>query len=225
MRRLVTIAASSLVFLAPCGAFAADLFSTDDIYLRLDSGYSWSRSGGENLDGSALGDTPILGVGVGYVIADRFRLDLTVGYRGWYAMKSMVPSEFGVISERSNIESVDGLLNVYYDIGKFGILTPYVGAGAGFAYNNFETATISYAGSDVGTIAAHSRTNFAWQVGLGSAIDVAPNTSIDVGYRYLDMGRITTADHANIVGFSFTGVMTQADLRAHELQVGLRYRF
>lgn len=230
MNRPVAIAASALIFLAPCGAFATNFFSVDDLYVRLDSGYSWSRSGHEDLDGSSLADTPILGLGVGYVFGDHLRLDLTLGYRGWYYMKATVPSEFGLISQRAEIQALNGMVNVYYDIYKFEqlapyVFTPYVGAGVGFVYNNFQTTTISFRGSDVGTIAANSRTNFAWQVGVGTSIDVAPHTAVDLGYRYLDMGRISTSDHANIIGFNFTGARTQADLRANELQVGLRYRF
>jgi opacity protein-like surface antigen len=53
---------------------------------------------------------------------------------------------------------------------------------------------------------------------LGAAYAVAPNTMIDVGYRYINYGDVATASD------SF-GAMNFKNIAAHEVHVGVRWSF
>ena len=59
--------------------------------------------------------------------------------------------------------------------------------------------------------------NFAWQLGAGVRMAVAPTTTIDLGYRY----KSTTAD-AEDFGFPFDN---DADADAHVFQLGVTFGF
>jgi opacity protein-like surface antigen len=224
MRKTVVFAATAMAVLPIAPVRGMD-FDWKNIYLRLDSGYSWSEHGGKDIDGLDVGDSIILGGGIGYRLGSNVRIDFMLAYRGWYQIKGDLNTRFGRLGGRAHVQSIDGLLNAYYDIGRYGPFTPYVGAGVGFAFNNVETLTLAYLGQDVGTIAANSQTELAWQISAGTAIDIAPNTSLDVGYRYLDLGPLSTAGNGRIIRTPIAGLQTKADLSAHELQIGLRYSF
>lgn len=187
-------------------------------YTRADTGYSWTS---DSVDGGA-----IVGAGVGYQFNDHIRADVTLGYRGWYSASESTVYLGNTISGSADVNSTDGLVNAYYDIGHFGQFTPYVGAGAGFAYNKTDAATVNLNGAPVGQIGGDSRTDFSWQVGAGTAFRFTDNLSLDVGYRYMDMGKAQTSDtFTNNAGTSFSGFRQTVDLHGSEVQAGLRWTF
>lgn len=233
---VIAAAAATTLVVASHTADAQDL-SANNIYLRLDTGYSWSRSGDQTIGNGDLGDTVILGGGVGYRWGHHIRTDLTLTYRGWYQIKSTINSSFvfpsssggllqysGPNDARAFIQNFSTMFNAYYDIGHFGPVMPYVGGGVGFVYNNMESVTYNV-GGDVGSVSGDARTDLAWQLSIGVAVDVANNTSIDIGYRYMNMGQVISSQQANLVGVPQVVDRVRTDLAAHELQVGLRYSF
>jgi opacity protein-like surface antigen len=52
----------------------------------------------------------------------------------------------------------------------------------------------------------------------GAAYSFTPNLAVDVGYRYLNLGGVSTASDA-------AGAMTLKNLAAHEVRVGFRWSF
>ncbi|PKU22240.1 outer membrane protein [Telmatospirillum siberiense] len=201
MRLLIASTVSAVVILSASSAMAADA-NWSRVYLRLDTGGSFPT---DDYDNSA-----IISGGVGYRFNDRLRADVTLGYRGWYGGNVVWagPSANGA---KADISSFDGLANLYYDFGKFGFFTPYVGGGMGFASNTVSNYQVFANGAQVSSSDDHTETDFAWQLSAGTAVDVAPNLAIDVGYRYFDAGSL------------WAGWPGKSDLTAHELQVGLRY--
>ena len=91
------------------------------------------------------------GVGVGLYVTPRVRGDITVDARtesningrGTYsyalynhAVAPVAPigvTVFGTVSDRTEVRTTAGLMNVYYDLTDRGALTPYVGIGAKYA--------------------------------------------------------------------------------------------
>ena len=71
-----------------------------------------------------------------------------------------------------------------------------------------------------------TKNNLGWALGLGAAIKMEENVSLDMGYRFLAMGK---AEQSGI----FSGTPAQAsnsgargdNLFAHELYLGLRIGF
>ena len=75
-------------------------------------------------------------------------------------------------------------LNLYYDIQTDTPFVPYIGAGAGLAFNYVE-----YSGEGaMGGSMSENFTNFAWNVGAGVAYNFNENFAVDLGYRFMMMG-------------------------------------
>jgi opacity protein-like surface antigen len=70
----------------------------------------------------------------------------------------------------------------------------------------------------------NTETNFAWAVYGGLAYDVTPGFTIDLSYRYTDLGdaetgRIATYDNANNSG----GLVIE-DITSHDVMLGVRWK-
>ena len=106
----------------------------------------------------------------------------------------------------AKIQSTALLFNGYIDLGTWYRLTPYIGAGAGFVAR----PTISaLAPPFIGRQLRISQWNFAWAAMFGMAYTVAPNLKIDFGYRYLNIGDVSTASDD-------FGAMNFRNIAAHE---------
>ena len=129
---------------------------------------------------------------------------------------------------RTRIDRYPLLANIYADLGNYGGIRPYLGAGAGVAFVKqswdrnavfngatpfvYANQTTIYGQSP--NVGKKSRTNFAYALMAGVGYDLRDGVTLDVGYRYLDMGtaKIPGAGEAS------------GKLRDHQLRIGLRYR-
>ena len=108
--------------------------------------------------------------------------------------------------------------NLFWDFHNDSIMTPYVGAGLGMAFN--------YAGYDFTDNAGNKFsgderfTNFAWNVGTGVAFNINEHFAIDAGYRFVSLGY-------NDVKVSSGGNSYNIGNRPYnnEFMLGLRYGF
>jgi opacity protein-like surface antigen len=99
------------------------------------------------------------------------------------------------------------LANVFFDLQTDTAFTPYLGGGGGLSCLN-DRATVS----DV--TSKGSRWNFAWDLGGGVAWGLNENMALDLGYRYMDLGKshdVTKDNRAYNVS-----------LTSHEISLGLR---
>lgn len=78
-------------------------------------------------------------------------------------------------------------LNLYYDIQTGTPFVPYIGAGAGLAFNYVEYTVHNNTTGAHGS-ASDNFTNFAWNVGAGVAYNFNENFAVDLGYRFMMMG-------------------------------------
>lgn len=129
-------------------------------------------------------------------------------------------------NERFGIASQTALINAYVDLGTFGPVTPYVGAGLGIA----RLSASGYGSTPVPAAAALgepavapdlSRTvkwNLAVAAMAGVTVDITPQAKLDLGYRYIHMGSLRFADTAG-------GAYRASPIAAHEFRIGLRYMF
>ena len=125
----------------------------------------------------------------------------------------------------ASIHSYDVLVNGYFDIAHWGIVTPYVGAGVGLAFGRYSSG-VNYTQND-GTpyniyftdpgsgqtfhgykdvVTTGNYYNFAFALMAGVAFDVYAHTKLDIGYRYLNQGRVLGST-----------------LSSQEVRAGLRY--
>ena len=140
-------------------------------------------------------------------------------------------------------EQLGAMVNLWYDIETGGDWTPYVGGGvgliridqSGISYNNNELAEgiatfrarqhNSQAPAvtlPVGFVPEPSDTDsaFAYQFGAGVGYALSDTTTLQMGYRMQILNGL------EFTGMNQTGsVRAQTDLRAHFLEIGIRYRF
>jgi opacity protein-like surface antigen len=219
-------------------------------YLRGDIGFSTEISNNFHEDG--LVPTPtgvqnagsgfetggIYRVGVGYQFNSWFRADITGEYRTPASWSSFDITNSGgtLIPEHVTLEKSEfvALANVYADLGTWWCITPFVGAGAGFAgikLSNFqETAIASFTPLVGGNLINannfapdQTQWNFAWALHAGLAYKVSPNFSVELAYRYLNMGN---AQSGAIVGFlnNPQGTTFHIDnIYSHDVTLGVRW--
>lgn len=189
-------------------------------YLRGDLGYAWGTIGGAqsstgfpNPIGNTLGSGFIGGIGVG-IKTKWLRTDVTIDYT---APLKYTGSAATVDDTTAKVTAVTALFNGYLDLGTWYRVTPYLGAGVGAAQLH-TSDYVSTGAPPFATGLSNTQWNFAWALMGGVGYPVAPNAMIDVGYRYVNFGDVTTASD------SF-GATTLRNLAAHEVRVGFRWSF
>jgi opacity protein-like surface antigen len=116
----------------------------------------------------------------------------------------------------AKVQAFTALFNGYFDLGTWYRLTPYVGGGAGAGYVSISDVRSTNAPPFVNGESDQWKFVWAGMAGVGWA--VAPNLSLDLGYRYLNLGDLRTGRDA-------AGSMTLRNVAGHEIRVGLRWSF
>ena len=174
------------------------------------------------------------GLGIGYKFNDWFRADITGEYRG---KANFHGSDNVTFNGGRGVDNYSGsksewvfLGNAYVDLGTWWCVTPYVGVGIGGAKVNIigfrDDGFNDVGGLSVSTTYAAdaSKFNFAWALHAGLTYKVTQSMSIDLGYRYLDMGNATTgATRAFDGSFVNGGPFTFNHITSHDLKLGVRW--
>ena len=152
--------------------------------------------------------------GAGYQFDNWFRVDATLEYRAGarlrsqYALTDPASPTFGGSAQdagpfRADVASIVGLVNGYASPGTWYGLTPFLGVGAGFAGNKLSGSTNQdYPSLGPAGYANGSRTSFAWALMAGVDYDISANLRLELGYRYLNYGLITTGGSNCLAGGS-----------------------
>jgi opacity protein-like surface antigen len=175
------------------------------------------------------------GLGIGYKFNDWFRADFTGEYRGKATFHGSDNVTFtggvGVDNYSGSKSEWVFMANAYVDLGTWWCLTPYVGAGLGMAnikIHGFRDDGFSLDGLGLHNSTAYAadanKWNFAWSLQAGVSYKVSPSMSIDLGYRYIDMGSGTTgATRAFDGSFSNGGPFTFNHITSHDFKLGIRW--
>lgn len=185
-----------------------------------------------------VGSSASFGAGIGYRWNRQFRVDLTADYRPGFTVDDKDQATPFAANYKGDITSLVGLLNAYWDVpvdlGQYvswlGRVHPWLGFGIGVARNKLDdlsyTQRLASGATATSKLPGATATGLAWQGGLGLGIDILPQLTLDVGYRYLDGGEIKTK--AGTITDSVAGRLpvgeAKGDLKSHEMQVGVRYR-
>jgi opacity protein-like surface antigen len=188
----------------------------------------------------------MIDVGAGYQFNNWFRADATLEYRGGARLQSRYaltdsnggPEQYAD-SDRADVASIVGLVNGYATPGAWYGLSPFLGAGVGFADNRvsgFGAQDLGYAdypspGPAGGYFANGSRTSFAWALMAGVDFDVSPNLKLEFGYRYLNYGSISTGGSncggtfstATCSGGAANTISSRNRLASNDFRLGLIY--
>jgi len=198
---------------ALCGAAHAQPYrSTSPFYLGVFGGYvapedmTWtSRVTGASAD-LALDESGMMGIKFGYILPQTRALAVELEWNYMFE-QNIPPQVIGGVRESGDVALNNFLVNLIlrYPEGK---VHPYVGAGIGASSMNIRN-TESVGGTVY--VADETDTGFAWQFLAGVNIELAPNLSADLAYRYFG----TNPD------FSLIDV----DYRTHAVTFGLNFHF
>src|SRR5260221_12710048 len=218
----------SIALVAACSlAGAAAQAQPQNIYPRIDTGGSFSTNAGKDV-AVDIGSSPIVGAGVGVKLLPFLRTDVTLSYRPGYSFAAPpTPIEPPGTTGRGDVKTLAALVNAYYDLPSFAGFTPYVGGGVGVARNEVGTTTLSdpRSGATVATLSGSTTTQFAWQVSAGISYAILPAVALDFGYRYFDAGEGRSGTRGTFLGAPITAPIQRGNIRAHELQEGIRVGF
>jgi opacity protein-like surface antigen len=197
----------------------------------------------QSFNNSTISASTTFDLGVGYQFNNWFRVDVTGEYRGGSNFQSLYELyDFGNTGTgptqladfyRGDISSWVGLVNGYVDLGTWNCITPYVGAGVGVARNTLsgmtdqgEVTIGGFTGPSGGYFSDGSKFNFAWAVMAGLDFDVTQNLKLELGYRYLDLGKYSSGG-SNCLGTCGGGVpnyvVSKNDLAYNDFRIGLRW--
>ena len=212
-------------------------------YLRGDIGFSNQSVGSlfnptyagydavQNVDKS-FDSAPLFGLGIGYHYNNWLRFDVTGEYRGKANFHGLdigqVGGAFSPDRYTGSKSELTFLLNGYVDLGTWYNVTPFVGAGVGMSRNtisNFGDVTIRTIGGTTAdaNFASGSQWSFAWALHAGLAYKVNQNFTVELAYRYLDLGNGKTGDGVSYDGLYNFSPFEFHHLTSHDLKFGLRF--
>ena len=223
-------------FLPSAPVFKESRSSSDGWYLRGDVGYvNHKRPEADFAAGSlvdsfvreSLSDTATLGVGLGYRFNPHFRMDVTADHHFNARFKGIAPTPTfadGYLADRGRFRSSTLMVNSYVDFRPVNGLVPYVGAGIGMAHNVFShyARTTYDAATDVETwerLPGGDDYRFAWALMAGVGYRLSSGFTLDLGYRYISLGDVTTRSYNVGAGADVESI------GAHEVRLGMRYNF
>lgn len=182
-----------------------------------------------------------IGAGVGYKFNNWFRADVTGEYRAKAAI-GVTDSWTDVGGARSrniyngSLSSFVLMANAYVDLGTFcafGCLTPYLGAGVGIASNSITgwgDQGLRETGAGTGVFAptgAYARdkttTSLAWALHAGLGYQVNERLTLELGYRYLNLGKAQSGNFTNVVLPGVSGGTRMSSIDSHDIRLGMRW--
>lgn len=172
------------------------------------------------------------GGGVGYQFNSWLRVDGTVEYRGkanFHGLEIVknagFPTGFATDEYHANKSEWLVLANAYADLGTWWCVTPFIGVGIGTSRNtisnfiddNIPTQGVAYAKNT-------SQWQFAYAAYAGLAYKVNNSFTIELAYRYLNMGDGMTGDLVTYTGVNNVyNPTTFKDLTSQDVRLGVRW--
>ncbi len=177
-------ALASAALIAP-PALQAQMMA-EDFYIKVDAGGTWMQDTdlksffGEPTDGARVKFEPglRLGVGFGYNVTDWFAAELELGGT-WNELDEITGADF----VDATFGTAPFLVNVKLQLPGKPRVTPYIGAGAGGAFDYLDADPIAFGGTEVwGT---ESTVVFCAQGFAGLSFRVNDYLSLKVEYRFI----------------------------------------
>jgi opacity protein-like surface antigen len=205
-------------------------------YLRGDIGMTNQKVGslfnalyaGNTIQAVGMGfdASPLFGLGVGFQYNNWLRFDVTGEYRGKANFHGLDIVNAAFTDEyRASKSEWLFLANGYVDLGTWWCVTPFVGAGVGFSRNtisNFLDVNTPFNGVAFG--AEESKWNFAWALHAGLAVKASQNLTVELAYRYANLGNAQSGDLTTFTGINaVVNPMVFNNITSHDFKVGLRF--
>ena len=147
----------------------------------------------------------IFGLGAGYHVNDYMRADMTVGYRPWGKVDFKGHGE-----KKADMWSMPVMANVYAKYPIMNMFDVYGMAGIGMSFNKTDS---------IRNAKGRSRSNLAWTAGAGIDYFINRCWSLDLGYRFTDLGT------ARVKGNDAYDGRRKRDIRSNDIKLSARYYF
>ncbi len=179
------------------------------------------------------GDGGVGGIGLGYRINDRYRIEARFSARrgefnsGEFGAGARAGEEFVL---NGSLRSKTLTVEAFYDFPIKSSFKPYLKAGVGISRNKYSarlggSGVAGFFDSLDGTVdgfydnyADRSSNEFSWNIGLGANKAISESVNLIAEYQYISLGDGSTAQDDFTDGF-------RVDAAAHELLIGLRIGF
>jgi len=220
-RLLLAGACAASIMLGISSVQAADLYepaATQGWYVSLFGGASfleefditYSHSGTAGISETKTDPGFIVGGAVGMDINPNMRAEVEVSYFESDVSRLNYPYDPVSYSASGDVNSVNVLMNVWYDFDMGGGFAPYIGGGAGVGFVDARAAW-----SDPYNELVGSDAGFAFQAGGGLRFQLTEMIGADLGYRYRGILDVTLpSDDPDQVNAS-------TDIYGHFVQAGI----
>jgi opacity protein-like surface antigen len=197
----------------------------------------------QSFSGASIAPSGFIDIGAGYQVNQWFRGDLTLEYRdggnfeSLYTLNDPTAKTHFDDFYRGNVSSVVAMINGYASPGTWYGFTPFVGVGIGFAHNSLngmtDQALTTIDGGPTGRAGRYfgngSTDNFAWAVMAGLDFNVTDTLKLELGYRYLDRGKISSGSSScrggtlsiGVCGGSTSYISSLNTLASNDFRIGL----
>jgi len=242
MRNFRVMLLAPLMVLALAATASAQ---ADGFYLTPKFGYSHLKSSTDsnilNSDGTLYrhlptngkhsGGQPVLALALGYDFNSIYDVPIRTEFEyAWRGKSEKFNKMFNVPELGEHVEigragAHSFFFNGYLDFHNDSPVTPYIGAGLGFAVASIDH---TLAGANLRGNVKKTDTNFAWNVGGGAAWNITDKVALDLGYRYADFGNVS---HSRVIAGPAHEPIPNAiydvksDLTTHEVLLGVRIGF
>ncbi len=189
-----------------------------------------------------FGNSEFYEIGGGYRVNNWLRVEALAAYRPVFSFSGL--SNFAQVDQdflqnvTGDATSFTGTVNTVFDVPALlgadtGDTHLLLLGGAGVARNRISSMRYSFPTTETRTPGGSS-TEFTWNVGGGVAYDLSKSMSIELIYRYSDLGHVSTGvdrmavsrkSDNSIITDSITINETRGDLAAHELLLSIIWYF
>ena len=186
-----------------------------------------------------FGTVNALEMGLGYAFAPSLRIEVLIEHRPRLAFDGrtnfLAPSRQQSVAAR--LSSLSGMLATFVDLPALGLTTfgpfgPFIGVGFGAVHTEIGAMRTTFP-STTTTVPGASRVDLAWMATAGLAITLSDRATLDIAWRYMDLGHVHTGrGEGNVVWRDGSReprlldlAATRAKLTGHGLRLSLRYAF
>lgn len=187
-----------------------------------------------------FGSFPLGELAFGRQFLPWLRGDLSVAYR--FDMNYEGNANFINVGTNQPVsakaDSWSGMVNLFVDLNglmagkKMWRFRPYAGCGVGLSHNRLGRMTFLFPQNPglhkISVTPSGDRTDMAFMLAVGTGIELTEHVTMDIAYRYFDLGRVGTSSGNLYMDVRPAGIAVdsiESRLRTHGLAVGLRYHF
>jgi opacity protein-like surface antigen len=172
----------------------------------------------------------LFGLGVGYQWNAWLRTDLTGEYRSKANFHGLqVVNSGGLFTDEYRASKSEWLwlANAYFDLGTWWNITPFIGAGVGMSYNKIsDFLDVNTPRGGVAFGGDNGKWSFAWAVHAGLAYKVTDSLTMELAYRYVNLGDAESGDLVTFDGQNRTFNPERFHtLTSHDFKLGIRWAF